>query len=511
MYLFKNAWRNISRSLGKNILIGIIVFIISLSSCLALSIKEAAKSEKEEGLANINITASISYDRKGQMEGMKMEPPTGEDGEIDKDAMKDSMKDMFNFDSLSLEELQTYAEAESVKDFYYTLSSSLNGNDALSPIESETSSMGGKMGREDGMSKMSSSDFSITAYSSYEAMSDFTNGTKSIEEGSLFTLESEDECIISDELALYNSLEVGDSITLVNPDNEEDTFTLTICGIYTNVSSTMNMGMSMSDPANEIYTNVTALNAMVTTSESNSSDTAISASVNGTYVFEDVDAYETFCEEAYEMGLDEAYTISSTDITSYEQSLQPLENLSNYANIFLWIILVIGGIILVVFNIFRLKERKYEIGVLAAIGMNKVKVATQYVIEVFIVTFLALLLGLGVGCVSSVPVTNALLESTSSTNIMDAQMPSNMGDMENMPEMNDSNEMEKPSNGNMMDNLSGVMDMGKNFISEVDSAANLSVVIQLLGIGILLTIVSSGMSVITILRYEPLRILSERD
>jgi len=504
MYIFKNAIRNVQRSLGKNVLIGIIVFIISLSSCLALSIKEAAKTEKEEGMENLTISANISYDRKAQMENMER-PPMDED--FDKEDLKENMKELFQFSSLSLEELKTYAEAKSVKDFYYTESVSMNGKDGFEPIESEMPTMGGGMnGRNPMMGNMgNSADFSLVAYNAYEAMSDFTSGAKSIEEGSLFTLEEEMECVISDELALYNSLEVDDSITLANPYNEDEVFTFTICGIYTNVSSTANFERMMNDPANEIYTNISTVDAMITQSKENKvneeEEVYLNASVNGTYTFASLEDYENFQEEVYELGLDSSYSVSSDDLLRYEQSLLPLENLSNFANIFLWIILGVGGIILVVFNIFRLKERKYEIGVLAAIGMNKTKVALQFVLEIGIITFLSLLLGLGIGCVSSVPVTNALLSSTSTINVMEGQMPSqNMGG-ENKLQMQEG--MKGPFN-EMMQN-------GLEFVAEVDSAANLTVVIELLGIGLLLTVVSSGISVLTILRYEPLKILSGRE
>lgn len=42
MYIIQNAWKSIIRSKGRNILIGLIALIISLSGCLALSIRQAA-------------------------------------------------------------------------------------------------------------------------------------------------------------------------------------------------------------------------------------------------------------------------------------------------------------------------------------------------------------------------------------------------------------------------------------------------------------------------------------
>ena len=50
-----------------------------------------------------------------------------------------------------------------------------------------------------------------------------------------------------------------------------------------------------------------------------------------------------------------------------------------------------------------------------------------------------------------------------------------------------------------------------DYISNVTSATDFTVLMQLLGIGIVLTLVASVVSIIFITRYEPLRILSNRD
>ena len=55
----------------------------------------------------------------------------GENGEI--------IKQPIPFESLTLEELETYAKADSVNDFYYTASLTLNGNGTFNPIENSNS------------------------------------------------------------------------------------------------------------------------------------------------------------------------------------------------------------------------------------------------------------------------------------------------------------------------------------------------------------------------------------
>ena len=113
MYILKNALRGISRSKGRNILIGIIVFIISFSACISLSIQAAAYKAADSAKENLEVTAQISVDREAMMEG--------------RENMEERRTALEGTEDLTLEELEVYAEAESVSDFYYTVSASLNG------------------------------------------------------------------------------------------------------------------------------------------------------------------------------------------------------------------------------------------------------------------------------------------------------------------------------------------------------------------------------------------------
>ena len=88
-------------------------------------------------------------------------------------------------------------------------------------------------------------DFTITGYSSDSAMKDFVDGSSSITEGEMFAEGTADNtCVISSELASYNDLAVGDTITLSNPNQEDETYTLTIAGIY-ETESTSDSASSM--------------------------------------------------------------------------------------------------------------------------------------------------------------------------------------------------------------------------------------------------------------------------
>ncbi len=547
MYIVKNALKCIGRAKGRNVLIGIIALVISVSACLGLSIRQAAESAKESALEGLSITATISYDRSSMMSNMMGGGKGQGGGGFDRDEFKDMMG---GASSLTLEEYQTYASAESVEDFYYTLTASFNGNDDLLPVTDEeeedddssdiqsmdTASQNdtGKSfpgGDRGGKGMFTSADFSVIGYSSDSSMTAFINGTASIVEGGTMFEEgtTEKECVISQELAIFNDLSVGDSITLTNPSLETETHELKIVGFYTsdaNNDFSMSMFGKSQDPANQIYMSAAALQEVLDASDEASTtvtdedtgsetDSAVTGSLAATYIFENTEKYYAFEEEVRTLGLDDSYTVSSPDLTAFENSLTPLNTLSTMAGWFLIVILVIGAIILVVLNIFNVRERKYEVGVLTAMGMKKYKVAAQFICEILVVTMIAVVVGAGIGAVSSVPVTNALLQGqVESQSSQQTQMDNNFGRPGNMgggrgenmptdvPELPD--DMGGKGFGNM---FGGAVD----YITEVNSAMNLSVVLQMLGVGLLLTLVASLFSVLFIMRYDPLRILANRD
>ncbi len=551
LYIFRNALRCISRSIGRNVLIGIIVFVIAVSSCIGLSIRQASENAREETMEGLSITADISYDRQSAMEemggmnrgmGENGEPPAKPDGDFDRDSFKNMMSEM---ESLTIDEYETYAKATSVKDFYYSETSYFNGTDDLEAVsnsqsEEETTDdtttqdtqggfgfpggMGG-MGGKGGKMSMNMGDFTVVGYSSDTAMTEFSDGTATIIEGAVFEEGTENlDCIISQELATYNDLSVGDRIVVSNPNNEDEEYTFNVVGVYEKANNAGDMssqfGFTMSDPANEIYMSYTALSSIVAESKdknSTDSSSAIRGSLNATYTFADVESYEKFCEEVYELGLDENYIVSSSDVQAYEQSLVPLETLSTMALYFLLVILAIGAVILVVLNIFNVRERKYEIGVLTAMGMNKSKVAFQFISEIFMVTICAVLIGVIIGGVCAVPVTNALLENQTQARTEQTEMFNDrfgrenaMGDMGTPPNMPSGGAPDMGGFTDFMDGLPGGASMTE-YVTEVNSAMNLTVVLQMLLIAVGLTLVSGTVSMLFVMRYEPLKILSNRD
>ena len=541
MYIFRNALTNIGRSKGRSILFATIVFIIALSACLALSIRQAAETTKAEGLENLSITGNITLDMDEVMGGTNGEPP-------DKSDMKKDMQGS----ELSLSELEKYSSLDSVKSFYYTGSVSANAT----KIEAVSTSNGfggnGGMGGMPGSSE-ESGDFTITGYSSDEAMTEFAEGAAEITDGKLFDEgTTEKTCVISSALAKYNDLEVGDKIKLVSPSDSSKTFKVEIVGIY----AANSQGSSEGDPmgignSNNIYMSYAAL-------EKIADDTGISMRTQGTYTFADYESYCQFEAQAHEAGLDSKYTVQSMDISNYERQLTPLTNLARYAKYFLVILLIIGGAVLMALTMFSIRERKYEIGVLAAIGMSKKKIARQFIYEIAVISIAAIILGGLIGSITSVPVTNKLLSAsaTSTSDSFDRGGPGEQdgrgpGSDQMGPGQDNSQDQSDQSTQDQSDAAvtetsvtTGASQTAyttlisedrtdsdddssataqkendgerggpgmRDYVDSVTSAANLKVIGELVLVGLLLILISGGAALSAVMRYDPLSILTNRE
>lgn len=349
----------------------------------------------------------------------------------------------------------------------------------------------------------SQGDFRITGYGSTETITNFVNGTYKITSGSMFSdSDTANDAVISDELAQANNLTVGSKFTLTNPNDSTQADEFTVTGIYTDTSSSDGSQMNLfSNSANQIITNYTALNNIVTASQAND-DTKLNSQLTSSFSLKSADDVDAFKAELTAKGLNSDYTVS-TNLNSFTQSVTPLNNLSHFATIFLVLVLVIGAIVLVVLNIINIRERKYEVGVLRAIGMKKGKVALQFIAELFMVTFLALGVGAGVGAAASVPTANYMLQNEiSSLQSQQSQVQQNFG--------RSGSGFSAGQAGGGRGGIGGFFGTSQNanYITQINAVINGQVLGEIAGIGILLVLLSSGMSLVFISRYEPLKILS---
>ena len=105
MYVIKNAFRCISRAKGRNVLIGLVVLLLSVSSCIGLSIKEANRTLKKQYADDMEITATVNP------------------------------KDMRKNRNISLDKLTELSNSEFVKEFNYSSSVYFAAGDGIEPLD----------------------------------------------------------------------------------------------------------------------------------------------------------------------------------------------------------------------------------------------------------------------------------------------------------------------------------------------------------------------------------------
>ena len=139
--------------------------------------------------------------------------------------------------------------------------------------------------------------------------------------------------------------------------------------------------------------------------------------------------------------------------------------------------------------------------------MHKWKVAWQFILEIFIVTLASIIIGTAIGAASSVPITNKLLATQ-----VQQQESSNASQQSNFGRGGQQGPGQGPQQGGQGTFTKGGDIVGPvNYVSTVTYAVDTVVVLQMIGIGILLSIFSSLIAIVFIMRYQPLKILTERD
>ena len=342
---------------------------------------------------------------------------------------------------------------------------------------------------------ITTTDFTLTGYSSLDAMSELINGTYTMNEivdGAWDIAFDGNYVFINQELADYNDLSLNDLIKLTSDDG---TYEFEIIGIFKeNEESSETMSM-FSDSANTLVTNADAVIDIT------DSDDDLNVTINPTFIIDSYDNVEKLQDEFYEKGLDENFVLQTNEEVALS-GVSSIENINSFATTFLSLTLIIGGIVLFVINMINIRERKYEIGVLRTIGISKFKLTLQFVSELVIVAVVALILGAGIGAISSKEVSNSLLESEiNSSNERTEEIGKNFGGA-NM-------------NGGMPDRANHGEMRGKGMpvvqaYDSINAVVDMKVLGELLGIGLSLVLISSIASMVSIQRFSPLTILKER-
>ncbi|WMT39639.1 ABC transporter permease [Paenibacillus sp. D2_2] len=432
MYILQNALKNLVRNKGRNMMIGAIIFVIILTTVVSLIINNTSSAVIEDYKERFASEVYITPDMQKVMQEAQN---NSTDGRV-----------MVKKPEIPSEQLLQFADSEYLKESIATGTISANNSDikAIDQDDNDTSSSGTgstSIVGEGGMMR------SIGNNGNYrllgDSWEDFNDGLRSLESGRL--PEAEGEGVISEELRDSNHINLGDVMTFtanlsvdapsdMTSDNVQEgdkvtvdgmeytasisgmgtvrlqrevAYPLTIVGVYQDMTDEYaNDNMPKSAAFNSRNEVLTTLETLLTQRKAN--ETGVN--VNVTYYLKSPEMLEPFEAEVRAKGLSDLFNVD-TDTASYEKVVKPVEGLKSISITFMVVVIILGSIILLLLASISIRERKYEIGVLRAMGMKKMKVALGLWLEIVTITCFCLVIGLGIGTVAAQPVSDMLLQN----------------------------------------------------------------------------------------------------
>ena len=456
MYIIANALKNVVRNKGRNILTGAIIFAIIVTTVISLIINTAS--------------GAIIQDYKMQF---------GTKAFINPDTSKVSV--LSGRQSRQIVPLPAVYAALAASDCLISADLSCHVpsvSDTLLGL-GENTDVNAVPVSPDGGSFTKFPTMNVKGYTNPEQIDDFREGFRGITSGGFPV--SNNECIVSEDFAALNNIEVGDVIDIAQGMVADNPLSLKVVGIYFDFTQNM-FGDAISAPAainvrNDIITNYETASAYGKTDPR--VDTAA-------YFLKSPDLLSKFENEARAAGLSYDYKVT-TDEEAYNRIVGPVEGMAKISLAFMIVVLTLGSLILILLAALSIRERKYEVGVLRAMGMKKHKVALGLIFENLAITAVCLIIGFGVGAAVAQPVSDILLQGQTAAAESNADFGTGMY-------------------------YAGVQtDINAKPLTDLEVSLNLKVVTMIILISLMLVSISSVTGISYITKYEPIKILMERN
>ena len=466
MYIFQNALKNVIRNKGRNVLIASIIFTIIVTTVVTLMINNTTRGIINDYKTRFGSQVNISPDIE-KIRSSGNIPSSG---------------GMMRLPSVTAQQSIDFANSEYIKDYVVQImigvaSENLSGkdehsNNGLSPVNANPNN------------------FISAQFYLKNVFFDFDEGYRGISDGNGRMVENDNECLVSEEFAKLNNLLIGDTITLYASLHNDDiteirliSYELTLVGIYYDLTDEYaGIQVSMANRRNEILTTTNTILAPVNEGEAGFSITV-------TYFLKTPSMLLDFEVEMREKGLSE-YLKVSTDEVGYNSIVAPVEGLQSVSVTFMLIVLILGAIILILLSTIAIRERKYEIGVLRAMGMKKSKLALGLWFEMISITCICLCFGLVVGTLIAQPISDLLLARQ-------VEVAQAMGGL--------------PGGAIASADATSLLSSSLKTLEELDVSLSINTISEIIGISLSLATLAGLATISKITKFEPIKILMERN
>ena len=219
----------------------------------------------------------------------------------------------------------------------------------------------------------------------------FNSGVFSLKEGRHINKDDVDKILVHSEFAKKNNLKLKDkvSLQLINITKNKTTVKehkFEIVGIFTGKKQEKYTGLSSDFSENMMFTDYKSSQKALNTQKDIVNKLTIFAS--------SPKEMKTTITKIKKIQVDwSKYTISKNN-NAYREALDALNGVKHIIKIMTYSIMIGGSVILSLILILWLRERIYEIGILLSIGISKLEIIAQFILELLLVSLPSILMSL---------------------------------------------------------------------------------------------------------------------
>ena len=212
---------------------------------------------------------------------------------------------------------------------------------------------------------------------------DFKSEVLKLEKGRHIEENDQNKILVHEKFASINNLNLGDKIKL---EQNGKTVEFEVVGIFSGEKTNNFEGLSSDFIENTVYTDYNSSQELLNYSTSNRV-TSVEYGVNNPTNLDNI------IRNVENLGINNISVSKSNKnyelITSSVESVTKLTNLIRIGSV------IVGVVILSLVLMFWIRERLYEIGVLLSLGITKINLILQFVVETLMVTIFGFLSALG--------------------------------------------------------------------------------------------------------------------
>lgn len=477
MIFIKRAFEYLKKKIGKTVLLAFIFIVIANFIIAGLLIQNA--SENAQTNTRLEIGADITYEANFDTLFADFEKGTIKRSDVAglKSGGLVQLDAIDNGGGPTVANMEQVIDSEYVKTYHFGIQTAIESNINVYQIEA---------GVPDTQT------FTFEGYGANTPLDD-TQKNISLVKGNYPSSEEIANGVpvlmISQSVADKNNLDINDIIEIdFNQIEGSEKTNFEVVGIYQNNTTTTQVNNASNLFQNKIYAPYTVFET-IGMEESLLNKTLV---VNTLIQLNDPENLDLFRAEAEEK-IDFNYGILNANDDLYNSLVGPIESIGLITQIFVVSIIITGGFIVGLITALTINDRKNEIGILLAVGESKFKIVSQFVLEVVVIAVLAFSLSLFTGEILGENLSNTLLDSEV------------FGETETVQSIS-VGKMRPGNQATVKKDFSSVKEA-----ADLKIGLDLATIMQIFGIGLVLTIVSTSIPTIYVMRFSPKQILTNRD